>query len=57
MDYSNKAATALLAKRTKIRYRIGVDSWSSTIAHRVVPDQLMDALIATSLKASAKTAY
>lgn len=55
-DYTNAVAAALASKRPKIRYRVGIDSWSSAVARRVVPDRLMDALIAASLKASTKAA-
>ena len=40
----------------RARYRVGVDSWSSALARRVVPDRMMDALIAVGLKPSARTA-
>jgi len=50
-DYADAVAAALAAKRPKARYRVGADSWSSALARRVVPDRMMDALIAVSLKA------
>jgi NAD(P)-dependent dehydrogenase (short-subunit alcohol dehydrogenase family) len=50
-DYANAVAAALAAKRPKIRYRVGVDSWGSVFARRVVPDRMMDALIAVGLNA------
>ena len=53
-DYADAVAAALAAKRPKARYRVGVDSWSSALARRVVPDRMMDALIAVGLKASAR---
>ena len=49
-DYADAVAAALAAKRPKARYRVGVDSWSSALARRVVPDRMMDALIAVGLK-------
>ena len=50
-DYANAVAAALAANRPKIRYRVGVDSWGSVFARRVVPDRMMDALIAVGLNA------
>ena len=50
-DYADAVAAALAAKRPKTRYRVGADSWSSALARRVVPDRMMDALIAVRLKA------
>ena len=50
-DYADAVAAALAAKRPKTRYRVGVDSWSSALARRVVPDRMMDALFTVGLKA------
>jgi NAD(P)-dependent dehydrogenase (short-subunit alcohol dehydrogenase family) len=50
-DYADAVAAALAAKRPKTRYRVGVDSWGSALARRVVPDRMMDALIAVGRKA------
>jgi hypothetical protein len=55
-DYADAVAAALAAKRPKTRYRVGADSWSSALARRVVPDRMMDALIAVGLKASTRAA-
>jgi NAD(P)-dependent dehydrogenase (short-subunit alcohol dehydrogenase family) len=55
-DYADAVAAALAAKRPKTRYRVGVDSWSSALARRVVPDRMMDALIAVGLKALTRAA-
>ena len=44
-DYADAVAAALAAKRPKTRYRVGVDSWGSALARRVVPDRMMDVLI------------
>lgn len=55
-DYADAVAAALAAKRPKARYRVGADSWSSALARRVVPDRMMDALIAVGLKPSARAA-
>ncbi|HXE54031.1 MAG TPA: SDR family NAD(P)-dependent oxidoreductase [Tepidisphaeraceae bacterium] len=55
-DYADAVAAALAAKRPKTRYRVGADSWSSALARRVVPDRMMDALIAVRLKPSARAA-
>jgi NAD(P)-dependent dehydrogenase (short-subunit alcohol dehydrogenase family) len=44
-DYADAVAAALAAKHPKPRYRVGVDSSSSALVCRVVPDRLMDALI------------
>jgi NAD(P)-dependent dehydrogenase (short-subunit alcohol dehydrogenase family) len=49
-DYADVVATALAAKRPKTRYRVGIDSWSSVIARRVLPDRMLDALIRVGLK-------
>jgi NAD(P)-dependent dehydrogenase (short-subunit alcohol dehydrogenase family) len=49
-DYANAIAAALIAKRPKIRYRVGADSWASAVARRVVPDRLMDTLIAVGVR-------
>ena len=38
-DYADAVAAALAAKRPKTRYRVGVDSWSSALARRAVPDR------------------
>lgn len=55
-DYADVVAAALAAKRPMTRYRVGVDSWSSAFARRVVPDRMMDALIAVGIKASMSAA-
>ncbi|BCO35636.1 short-chain dehydrogenase [Mycobacterium heckeshornense] len=52
MHYANAVAAAVVAKRPKIRYRVGPDSWASALARRVAPDRLTDALIALALKLS-----
>jgi NAD(P)-dependent dehydrogenase (short-subunit alcohol dehydrogenase family) len=52
-DYADAVAVALAAKRPKIRYRVGIDSWVSAIARRVVPDRAMDTLIAFAPRAMA----
>jgi NAD(P)-dependent dehydrogenase (short-subunit alcohol dehydrogenase family) len=51
-DYADAVAAALAAKRPKTRYRVGVDSWGSALARRVVSDRMMDALITLGPKAS-----
>jgi NAD(P)-dependent dehydrogenase (short-subunit alcohol dehydrogenase family) len=56
-DYADAVAAALAAKRPKTRYRVGVDSSSSALARRVVPDRLMDALMAVGLNALTRAAY
>jgi NAD(P)-dependent dehydrogenase (short-subunit alcohol dehydrogenase family) len=48
-DYANAVAAALVAKHPKVRYRVGADSWRNAVARRVVPDRLMDALIAAAV--------
>ena len=55
-DYADAVAAALAAKRPKTRYRVGVDSWGSALARRVVPDRMMDALITVGLKALTRAA-
>lgn len=49
-------AEALAAKRPKARYRVGIDSWSSTLARRIVPDRMMDVLMAAGISASTRSA-
>lgn len=49
-DYAEAVAAALSDRRPKIRYRVGADSWSSAVARRLVPDRMMDALVAAGLK-------
>jgi NAD(P)-dependent dehydrogenase (short-subunit alcohol dehydrogenase family) len=49
-DYADAVAAAVAAKRPKTRYRVGLDSWSSALARRVVSDRMMDVLIAFALK-------
>ena len=51
LDYADTIAAALAARRPKPRYRVGADSWGSALARRVVPDRMMDALIAVAPKA------
>jgi NAD(P)-dependent dehydrogenase (short-subunit alcohol dehydrogenase family) len=46
--YADAVAHALSAKRPKIRYRVGAESWSSTIARRLVPDRVLDAVLAVA---------
>jgi NAD(P)-dependent dehydrogenase (short-subunit alcohol dehydrogenase family) len=53
-DYAETIAQALAARRPKIRYRVGADSKSSAVARRLVPDRLMDALVAAGLKAASR---
>jgi NAD(P)-dependent dehydrogenase (short-subunit alcohol dehydrogenase family) len=55
-EYADVVAAALAAKHPKTRYRVGVDSWSSALARRAVPDRMMDALIAFGLKALTRAA-
>ena len=50
-DYADAVAAALAAKRPKARYRVGIDSWGSALARRVVSDRMMDALITVGPKA------
>jgi NAD(P)-dependent dehydrogenase (short-subunit alcohol dehydrogenase family) len=50
--YARAVAAALAAKRPKTRYRVGIDSWGSALARRVVPDLLMDILLTFAPKAS-----
>jgi NAD(P)-dependent dehydrogenase (short-subunit alcohol dehydrogenase family) len=54
-DYANAVADALAAKRPKTRYRVGVDSWSSAFVRRIVPDRMMDALMAVGISASTRS--
>jgi NAD(P)-dependent dehydrogenase (short-subunit alcohol dehydrogenase family) len=50
-DYVDAVAAALAAKRPKTRYRVGFDSRGTALARRLLPDRMMDALIAVGLKA------
>ena len=45
-DFVHAVAAALSAKRPKARYLVGVDSWSSAVARRMVPDRVLDAVFA-----------
>jgi NAD(P)-dependent dehydrogenase (short-subunit alcohol dehydrogenase family) len=56
-DCADAVAAALAARRPKTRYRVGVDSSSSALARRVVPDRLMDALIAVGLDGLTRAVY
>jgi len=55
-DCAEVIAEALAAKHPKARYRVGADSWSSTLARRLVPDRMMDVLMAAAIGASARSA-
>jgi NAD(P)-dependent dehydrogenase (short-subunit alcohol dehydrogenase family) len=55
-DYAHAVAAALAAKRPKLRYRVGLDSWSSVVARRVLPDRVIDALIADGQTALTRAA-
>ena len=55
-DCAEAVAKALAAKRPKTRYRVGVDSWSSTLARRIVPDRMMDVLMAVGISTSTRSA-
>ncbi|CAM2767492.1 short-chain dehydrogenase [Mycobacterium intermedium] len=50
-DFADTVAVALAAKRPKVRYRVGLDSWGTVFARRMVPDRIMDAVIAAGLDA------
>jgi NAD(P)-dependent dehydrogenase (short-subunit alcohol dehydrogenase family) len=54
--YADAVATALAAKRPKPRYRVGIDSWSSAFASRMIPDRMLDALIIVVPKALTRAA-
>lgn len=49
-DYAHAVATVLIARRPRLRYRLGADSWSGEIARRVVPDRVLDAYFAVRNK-------
>ncbi len=53
-DYAQVVAAALTAKRPKIRYRVGDDSWSSAVARRLVPDRVMDRVLTKGLNVLTK---
>ena len=55
-DYADTVAAALAAKRPKTRYRVGLDSWSSALARRVLPDRVMDTVMRVGLKAMTRPA-
>lgn len=44
-DYADAVAHAVTARRPKIRYRVGAESWSSSLARRFLPDRLLDSVI------------
>jgi len=50
-DYADAVTHALGAKRPKTRYRVGIDSWSSAFARRMLPDRVTDVLIALDINA------
>ncbi len=54
-DCAEAVATALAARYPKPRYPVGADSRRSALARRVVPDRIMDALIAAAFRLSAPT--
>jgi NAD(P)-dependent dehydrogenase (short-subunit alcohol dehydrogenase family) len=56
-DYADAVAAALAAKHPKARYRVGADSSCIALARRVLPDRMMDALIAVGLRASTRAAF
>jgi NAD(P)-dependent dehydrogenase (short-subunit alcohol dehydrogenase family) len=51
-DFAETVAEALAAKRPKTRYHVGVDSWTSSVVRRLVPDRLADVLLAVGTSAS-----
>ena len=55
-DYADAVATALSAKRPKARYRVGLDSWSSAFARRVLPDPVIDTVLAVGVKTMTRSA-
>jgi NAD(P)-dependent dehydrogenase (short-subunit alcohol dehydrogenase family) len=55
-DYADAVAAALAAKRPKTRYRVGLDSRSSALARRVLPDRVIDAVLAVGLRAMTRPA-
>jgi short-subunit dehydrogenase len=56
-DYADAVAAALAARRPKTRYRVGLDSRSSALARRVLPDRVIDAMLAVGLKAMTVPAF
>jgi NAD(P)-dependent dehydrogenase (short-subunit alcohol dehydrogenase family) len=44
-EFTRAVVHALTAERPKIRYRVGAESWSSTVARRMLPDRVLDALL------------
>ncbi|WP_229685829.1 SDR family NAD(P)-dependent oxidoreductase [Longimycelium tulufanense] len=43
---------AMTARRPRTRYRVGPDSWGATVAARMLPDRLLDAVIRRELAAA-----
>ncbi|GAB2993785.1 hypothetical protein MBOU_58210 [Mycobacterium bourgelatii] len=44
-EYADAVAHAVTARHPRIRYRVGAESWSSTVARRLMPDRLLDSVI------------
>lgn len=53
-DVAKAIEHALTASRPKARYRVGIDSWASTIASRVLPDRVLDFVMAAGISAGEK---
>jgi NAD(P)-dependent dehydrogenase (short-subunit alcohol dehydrogenase family) len=54
-DYAKAVAAALADKHPKSRYRVGADSRSSALARRVLPDRVMDAVLAVGVRVMARS--
>jgi NAD(P)-dependent dehydrogenase (short-subunit alcohol dehydrogenase family) len=55
-DYVGAVAAALAASHPKTRYRVGLDSWASAVARRIVPDRMMDVLTTIAPRALIRAA-
>jgi hypothetical protein len=56
-DFAETVAEALAAKRPKTRYHVGVDSWTSSVVRRLVPDRLADVLLAVGTSATGNSQH
>ncbi|AGB25694.1 short-chain dehydrogenase of unknown substrate specificity [Mycobacterium sp. JS623] len=55
-DFAEAVAEALAAKHPRTRYRVGIDSWTSALVRRFVPDRMMDVLMAIGISRSTRSA-
>jgi NAD(P)-dependent dehydrogenase (short-subunit alcohol dehydrogenase family) len=48
-DFAKAVAHAITARRPRIRYAVGTDSWLSGVAARILPDAALDFLLTRTL--------